>query len=96
MRKRISVLPFNTYAHINARMNALRHIRMSILRVSQADLARIAHSSQSTVSRWECGELHPSLAEMALIRAHALARGISWEDAWFFEPPTQPGEEGAA
>lgn len=77
-------------------MGPIEHIRKIVLGISQADLARIAETTQPTVSRWENGELEPSRAEMARIRAAVAARGISWSDSWFFEAPAPSSHESAA
>lgn len=78
-------------------MGPIEHIRKKILDVSQAELARIAETTQPTVSRWEAGELEPSRAEMARIRDAVMARGIAWDDLWFFEAPAlQPDEQQVA
>ena len=66
-------------------MSALRFIRKDILDLSQAELAAVAEVSQGTVSKWEAGELAPSLDEMSRIRGSAIARGIAWDDKWFFD-----------
>jgi predicted transcriptional regulator len=68
-------------------MSALRFIRKDVLSLSQAELASVADVSQGTVSKWEAGELAPSLAEMSKIRAEAISRGIDWDDRWFFDAP---------
>lgn len=75
-------------------MTAIEHIRRSVLQLSQAELARIASTSQATVSRWEAGELKPDISQMAAIRAEAKRRGIDWQDVWFFEAPG-PTEDAA-
>jgi len=83
---------------INAPMTAIRHIRKHVLGISQAALAAVAGTTQATVSRWERGELSPSLDELEAIRSEAAARNIEWRDAWFFEPPPptpSTKEEGA-
>ena len=67
------------------RMSPMKHIRTSVLDVSQIALAEIAEVNQATVSRWEAGESEPSRAQMAAIRAYARRRGIKWNDRWFFE-----------
>lgn len=77
-------------------MKPIRYIRKAVLGVSQGEFARIAGSTQTTVSRWERGELEPSRSEMARIRDHAKATGKPWDDAWFFEPPVPPMTEAAA
>lgn len=75
-------------------MGPIEHIRKEILGISQAEMARIAETTQPTVSRWEAGELEPSRAEMARIRAAVITRGKPWDDLWFFEAPaTQPDDE---
>lgn len=66
----------------------IQHIRKDILKMSQLELAILAGTTQATVSRWERGELEPGLTEMAKIREGARAKGIVWDDSWFFEAPT--------
>jgi predicted transcriptional regulator len=68
-------------------MSALRFIRKDVLGFSQAELAAVAEVSQGTVSKWEAGDLTPSLDEMSRIRAEALSRGLTWDDRWFFDSP---------
>ncbi|WP_168286498.1 helix-turn-helix domain-containing protein [Rhizobium laguerreae] len=67
-------------------MNALKHIRKNIFKVTQAEFSVIAGVTQATVSRWENG-VAPSLDEMMAIRAAAEARKIKWNDRLFFETP---------
>ncbi|WDR03653.1 helix-turn-helix domain-containing protein [Devosia algicola] len=69
-------------------MNAIRHIRKNIFKLTQADFAALARVQQSSVSRWEAGG-SPTLAEMQAIRDAAKERGIAWDDAWFFETPAE-------
>lgn len=66
-------------------MNAIRHIRKTIFKATQAEFAALIGVSQATVSRWESG-VSPSLGEMAAIRTAAVSRGIDWRDSWFFDP----------
>jgi len=66
-------------------MSSLRHIRKSVLGLSQSEMAAIADVSQGTVSKWESGELNPNLDEMARIRDEARRRCLDWDDSWFFE-----------
>jgi transcriptional regulator with XRE-family HTH domain len=73
-------------------MNALRHIRKSVLGISQADMAAIADVSQGTVSKWENGESNPNRDEMSRIRNAAIERGIAWDDAWFFDAPAEAAQ----
>jgi transcriptional regulator with XRE-family HTH domain len=68
-------------------MNPILNIRRHVLKVTQGGLAEIASVSQSTVSKWEGGELEPSREELGRIREAAQARGIEWDDRWFFEVP---------
>jgi len=76
--------------HIMSAMNQIVHIRKGVFSVSQAEFAEIAGTTQSSVSRWERGELEPSRSEMTRIREAAIARGLAWDDVWFFEsPPTE-------
>lgn len=64
----------------------LRAIRKLRLIMSQAEIAAITATAQSTVSRWERGEIEPNRAQMAAIREYAIKKGIEWRDEWFFEP----------
>lgn len=68
-------------------MSSIAHIRKSVFRISQAEFGAIAGTTQTSVSRWENGEMQPGLTEMALIRAEAQRRGHEWDDRWFFEAP---------
>lgn len=65
-------------------MTPMQHIRKSLLRISQSEMAAITSTTQATVSRWERGELFPDLAQMSRIREEAQARGIEWNDSLFF------------
>jgi transcriptional regulator with XRE-family HTH domain len=67
-------------------MSAIRHIRCHVFGVTQAEFAALAGVTQASVSRWETG-VAPSLDDMRAIREAAVARGIDWNDAWFFELP---------
>jgi transcriptional regulator with XRE-family HTH domain len=68
-------------------MTPMLHVRKSVLKLSQAELAKIARVSQGTVSKWEAGQLEPSRDELDRIRLEAVERGLDWEDRWFFETP---------
>jgi predicted transcriptional regulator len=70
-------------------MSSLRHIRKSVLGLSQAGMAAVAEVSQGTVSKWENGELNPNRDEMARIRDEARRRKLAWDDSWFFETPAE-------
>ncbi|WP_205910743.1 helix-turn-helix domain-containing protein [Rhizobium sp. MHM7A] len=69
-------------------MNAMKHIRKNVFRVTQAEFAVVAGVTQATVSRWENG-VAPSLEEMQAIRSAASAREIDWNDALFFDDPAE-------
>lgn len=69
-------------------MSAIRYIRREVFKATQAEFAAMAGVTQASVSRWEAGGA-PSLDEMQAIRKAASAREIEWDDAWFFEAPTQ-------
>lgn len=68
-------------------MNAIIHIRKTVLNVTQGALANIAGVQQATVSRWESGDSSPDLDQLGKIRAALIERGISWNDEWFFVVP---------
>lgn len=63
----------------------MRLIRTKAFGVTQVEMAGIAKVSQATVSRWESNQRDPSRVELAHIRTEARRRGLTWNDAWFFE-----------
>lgn len=67
-------------------MNPIKNIRTNVLKMKQHEFAAVAGVNQGTVSRWEKGELTPSLAEMAAIREAAKSKR-NWSDRLFFEAP---------
>jgi DNA-binding transcriptional regulator YiaG len=67
----------------------LKVIRKNILDLSQVEMAALTGTTQATVSRWENGELEPDRGQLAMIRAEAAARGVPWNDTWFFEVPAE-------
>ena len=69
-------------------MNSIQHIRKNILRMTQGEMATAANVSQATVSRWESGELEPSIGEAAHILADAKRRGASLSPDDFFQEET--------
>jgi DNA-binding transcriptional regulator YiaG len=74
----------------------MAHIRKIKFGLSQADFAKALGRNQSTISRWESGELEPSRDEMGLIRDLARGNGIPWDDCWFFElPPSATASDAA-
>ena len=95
MRRRIFLLIVNAYAHIMRFMNPMQHIRLHVLKISQADLAGVTDRDQATVSRWERGALEPSRDDMEKIRAYARSKRIRWNDRLFFEVPERPAATGA-
>lgn len=68
-------------------MSTIKFIRKELLGVSQSDLAVIAETTQTTVSRWEKGELFPDLAQLGRIRDAVKSGGKEWKDEWFFQSP---------
>lgn len=70
-------------------MSTVQHLRKNILKISQAELAEVAKTTQATVSRWENGELSPDLDQLTRIREEVRKRGLAWDDAWFFEAPAR-------
>ncbi len=73
-------------------MNPMKHIRANVFDVTQADFAKLAGVTQTTVSRWERGELMPDLGGLIRIRQAASERRLRWSDSWFYEIP--PPEKG--
>lgn len=70
-------------------------IRKNVFGASQKEMAAIAQTTQSTVSRWESGELLPDLAQLDRIRSVASQRGLKWSDGWLFEPAPKPDSAAA-
>lgn len=76
-------------------MNAIRHIRTKVFKVTQGEFAKLAGVTQATVSRWENGT-EPSLGEMAKIRKAATKKKIEeWDDSLFFRAPRKQAREAA-
>jgi transcriptional regulator with XRE-family HTH domain len=67
-------------------MRPIAHIRKDLFKLSQAAFGAVAGTSQATVSRWESGELEPSLEQIARIRSAAIQAGLQWRDELLFEP----------
>lgn len=65
-------------------MNQLCRIRLEVFGATQEEMATIAGVSQATVSRWEAGQMQPTLRRLKRIRAAAQARRLKWNDRWFF------------
>lgn len=76
-------------------MIPLKNIRKNLFDISQTAFGEIAGVTQSTVSRWEAGELEPSRDEMSKIRDEAAKRGMQWDDRLFFEAPAATAENAA-
>ena len=70
----------------------MKIIRKWVFRITQAEMAAVAGTAQSIVSRWENGELEPDRQQMNAIREEALNRGIEWRDEWFFDAASAPAE----
>jgi transcriptional regulator with XRE-family HTH domain len=50
-------------------MNTMKQLRREVLHLTQAQLAELTGVTQATVSRWENGDLSPSLDELRRIKA---------------------------
>lgn len=70
----------------------MKIIRKSVLKLTQREMAELAGTAQSIVSRWERGELEPDRQQMSAIREAALARGVEWKDEWFFDATSVSAE----
>ncbi|MEJ0012830.1 MAG: helix-turn-helix transcriptional regulator [Bauldia sp.] len=66
-------------------MSPIRDIRQHVLQLTQKELADLTGVKQPTVSRWESGLLQPSHNALRRIRAEAIRRRQSWDDAWLFD-----------
>ncbi len=56
-------------------------------------MAKIAGTTQATVSRWEAGELEPDREQLRLIRDEALRLKKTWKDSYFFATPAVPSSD---
>lgn len=70
-------------------MNPMLHIRTVVFGVTQAQMAEIAGAGQAAVSRWENDATAPTRTQLERIRSEAMARGLDWDDSWFFETPAE-------
>lgn len=77
-------------------MRPIEKIRKNVFGATQAEFARIAGVVQATVSRWESGESSPTLEQLELISAEAIARGLDWDSDWFFQPSDGGSREAEA
>ncbi len=76
-------------------MPTLRTLRTKVLKLSQAELAKIVGLDQSRIARWENGTLAPSLPHLAVIRRYAKKHVPGWRDEFFFELPKRGNIEHA-
>lgn len=79
-------------------MSTIEYIRNKVFKMKQAPFAEIAGVSQPTISRWEEEKQpgsQPNREEMERIRTAAIARGLPWNDSWFFEAPASDKESAA-
>jgi predicted transcriptional regulator len=67
-------------------MNLIKHIRTDILKVSQAELARIAGVNQAQICRWEKGTVPHTIEALGRIRTEVKSQGHEWNDEWTFMP----------
>ncbi len=65
-------------------MNRMKHIRTNVFEVSQSRFARIVAVNQSTVCRWETGELEPDRFDLQNIKDYARVKNIPFSVEWFF------------
>jgi transcriptional regulator with XRE-family HTH domain len=65
-------------------MSPIRHIRVDVLGLTQAELGDLVGVRQATVSRWEAGHSGPTLKQLQRIRNEARRRKLRWDDRWFF------------
>jgi DNA-binding XRE family transcriptional regulator len=83
-------LPDGSAADRIAPNNGLSFVRKALLKLTQVKFARIAGASQATVSRWETGELEPSMSQLRAIRDAAVGAGLEWNDSWLLDAPDAP------
>lgn len=68
-------------------MSPFLYIRKEVFRLTQSDFAAMVGADQATVSRWDRGLQHPDYARLQIIREQAKAKGLTFDDSWFFESP---------
>jgi len=66
----------------------MRRIRVNVFGTTQEVIGAIAGASNSKVSRWESGEVEPSLFEIHRLREFAVKHSLPWEDSWLHEVGT--------
>lgn len=72
-----------------------RYIRETVFDcATQERFAMILDVDQATVSRWETGKRRLDRTAQEKIRAAAKARGLKWDDSWFFEVPIAHPKRG--
>jgi DNA-binding transcriptional regulator YiaG len=72
---------------------AIKRIRTEVFRTTQECMGEIAGVTGSKVSRWESGEIVPSLDEIAQLRIYAERNGLRWDDALLFSDYLDPPKE---
>ena len=65
-----------------SQLNMMRFLRKKVLRMTQEEMAELTGVNQATVSRWETGDLEPSIGQIRLVREAAIAAGVEWNDRW--------------
>lgn len=73
------------------KITPVEHIRKNVLDLTQTAFASITGVAQSTVSRWENGELNPDVEEYRRIRQAVVERGSEWNDAWVLATAIEQG-----
>lgn len=77
-------------------MHPLEHIRENVLEITQKEMADLAGTTQSTVSRWEAGTAEPDREQMERIGAAARERNLPWSNDWFFRVPDNAGASASS
>ena len=77
-------------------MTPMSYLRKSVLKVTQAEMARITGTNQGTVSRWETGTLAPNVWQLRAIKDAAIACGAEWNDSWLLDVPAPAPSTQAA
>lgn len=72
-----------------------RYIREDVFKcATQQEFADLLGFEQATISRWESGERRMNRTAQEKIRAAAKARGLRWDNNWFFEVPIKRPRNG--
>ena len=66
-------------------MKSMRYIREEVFGLTRHEFAALLDINPVAVWYWERAVRSPSFDSLERIREAAMARGIKWQDRWFFQ-----------